>query len=364
MIVQLDSKNHRMKNKSFLKKMLLASFIVLLGLVLGFFSTSEYVKARGFEYIEYGNQIQRHQAIIEGNAGNPWQYRILAPFLIEILLKFTYSLNFPHSILVTFIFVRFIQDTTILIIAFAYYRKLGLPFPHALIGMALLAWGISYSHHNSDLQFNTFFDIIFYLIAGLCILHEKFIWIIPITFLAVLNRETSGFIPFLALSVSLIALPKGYLKKVLLIVLIACLVYLSVFICLRLMYGNQVMLLPYGYVPGFEVLKINLLSVMGWQRIIATLNILPILAIIGYSKSPVLLRIFFWVMLPLWLLIHFTSSEIGETRLLLVPQTMVIIPIALFALTNQNDTNDLLIDRFGDWINHVAGGIKGGNDEF
>jgi hypothetical protein len=202
------------------------------------------------------------------------------------------------------------------------------------------------------------------LIAGLCILHEKFIWIIPITFLAVLNRETSGFIPFLALSVSLIALPKGYLKKVLLIVLIACLVYLSVFICLRLMYGNQVMLLPYGYVPGFEVLKINLLSVMGWQRIIATLNILPILAIIGYSKSPVLLRIFFWVMLPLWLLIHFTSSEIGETRLLLVPQTMVIIPIALFALTNQNDTNDLLIDRFGDWINHVAGGIKGGNDEF
>ena len=61
---------------------------------------------------------------------------------------------------------------------------------------------------GSDIQFNTFFDVTFYLLAGLCILQKRFVWIVPITLLAALNRETSGLIPFL-LMFSIFALPEG-----------------------------------------------------------------------------------------------------------------------------------------------------------
>jgi hypothetical protein len=54
-----------------------------------------------------------------------------------------------------------------------------------------------HSHHGSDFQFNTFFDIMFYLLAGLVVFAGRYKWIVPITILGALNRETSALIPVL-----------------------------------------------------------------------------------------------------------------------------------------------------------------------
>ncbi|MFQ3639155.1 MAG: hypothetical protein SNJ62_03990, partial [Chloracidobacterium sp.] len=246
-----------MGNNSSCKTITLTTIIIIMGLLLGIFTTSEYVRARGIDYLEQGNQIKRHYAVMEGNAGNPWQYRVLAPFLINVVLAVFKYLHIPHYIAASFIFFRVIQDTFILLLSYAYYRKLGLSLPYSLIGMTLLAWGMSYSHYDSDLQFSTFFDIIFYLLAGLCILQGSFAWIVPITLLAALNRETSGLIPFLLLSVSMFALPKGSWHKVIPLFVTSLMTYIAIFIGLRLIYGSQELIIPYGHHPGLDLLQYN-----------------------------------------------------------------------------------------------------------
>lgn len=317
------------------RKIILACIIVTVGLLLGLFSTSEYVIARGVDYIDAeGSQIQRHQAVIDGYAGNPWQYRVLAPFLVSITLKIFEVLHIPRYVAVSFIFFRVIQDTCLLLLSYLYYRKLGISWLYAILGMVLLAWGMSYSHYDSDLSFNTFFDVIFYLLAGLCILQGRFIWIIPITFFAALNRETSGLIPFLLISFSVFVLPKESLKKTIPIFITALVTFIVIFFGLRFIYGQQGLFVPYGHHPGLDLLQYNLFRAVTWQRLIATLSIIPLIAIIGYRRWPLPLHVFFWVIVPIWVAIHALNAVMAETRLFLVPQAMIFIPAALTSFTH------------------------------
>ncbi len=162
----------------------LATAILAIALILGTFSTSEWVLARGLDYIEHGTQLKRHQNVLQHAATSHWQYRVLAPYMIEMVIRGLAQLHVPHHVAVAFIGFRIFHDTLLLVLAYFYFRKLGTDLLHAIVGMALLAYGMSYSHYDSDLSFNTFFDVIFYLLAGLCILHGRLVWILPITFVA------------------------------------------------------------------------------------------------------------------------------------------------------------------------------------
>ncbi len=335
-----------MGNNALARKITLTAIIILIALLLGMFTTSEYVKGIGIEYLEHGNQINRHLAVLEGHAGNPWQYRVLAPYLISVVLEIFKNLHIPHYIAASFIFFRVVLDTLILLLSYAYYRKLGLSLPHALIGMAILAWGMSYSHYDSDLQYSTFFDIIFYLLAGLCILKGRFIWIIPITLLAALNRETSVFIPLLPLLVAIFVLPKGSLRKAIPVFATAFAIYIVIFSALRIVYGQQHLLTPYGHQPGLDLLQYNLFRIMTWRQLIATLSVIPLIALIGYKKWPLQLRVFFWAIVPIWFVVHLFGAVMAETRLFLVPQALVFIPGALLVLAQQAHTPDCTPLRF------------------
>ncbi len=306
--------------------------VIVMALMLGLFTTSEFVTARGIDYLEHGKQLQRHLAVLEGHAGNPWQYRVLAPYLISPVMGILERLHIPNHIAASFILFRVIQDTFILLLSFAYYRKLGLPSSGALIGMALLAWAMSYSHYDSDLEFNLFFDIIFYLLAGLCILQRRFTWVVPITLLAALNRETSGLIPVLLLAVSMFALEKEARRRATTVSLAAFFTYAVVFVGLRLLYGRQELLLPYGHHPGLDLLQYNLFRAVTWRQLIATLSIIPVIAVVGYKRWTLQLRAFFWAIVPIWFIVHAFGSVMAEARLFLVPQAMVFIPGALLSM--------------------------------
>jgi hypothetical protein len=78
---------------------------------------------------------------------------------------------------------------------------LGLSQILSLYGIVLLTGSFVNASFLSDLSFNTYFDVIFYLVGGLIVLSAQFVWLPLVAFLASLNRETSGFIPFLALLV-------------------------------------------------------------------------------------------------------------------------------------------------------------------
>jgi hypothetical protein len=305
------------------------TIIVLTALPLAAFATSEYVRARGISYLEQG-QAARHQAVLDLRAGDPWQYRVLAPYMIDDLIGFLDRLGIPHHVAVSFILFRVVQDALILLLAAGYYRQLGLSLPNALLGMILLAWGMSYSHYDSDLQFNTFFDIIFYLLAGWCVLQGRFAWIVPIAMLAALNRETSGLIPFLPLAVTAHPLRDRSARKLMPVCAAALLGYAGISVALRLLYVGQEYHGPYGHVPGLDLLWYNLSRTITWQQLVATLSVIPLMALLGWQRWPRPLKGFFLAIVPVWVVVHAFAAVMAESRLFLVPQAMVFIPGALF----------------------------------
>jgi len=73
--------------------------VCALALALGYFTTGAYVAALGIDYLESGNQYLRHLAIIKGHGGDPWQYRMLAPYLLKsvIALNEWLAVSQPHA---------------------------------------------------------------------------------------------------------------------------------------------------------------------------------------------------------------------------------------------------------------------------
>jgi hypothetical protein len=61
-------------------------------------------------------------------------------------------------------------------------------------------------------------------------------------------------------------------------------------------------------------------------------NIVPLLAIFSWRRWPLELKAFGLTIVPFWVVIHLFTSVIAETRLLLVPFAVVLLPGALLAL--------------------------------
>ncbi|HAW51186.1 MAG TPA: hypothetical protein DCX54_02485, partial [Flavobacteriales bacterium] len=248
--------------------------------------TEGQIASVGFRFVNV-QQIKFHQKMLDGIAGNPWQYRILSDILLIPLRSIFWRLGIPNPDASAFISFRFAQSLLILTCAEIYYRKLSInPFLN-FIGLSILAWGMSYSLYDSELSFNTFFDIAFYLAGAILILDRKFILIIPLTLFAALNRETSVLIPLmLAFFIIFNAGDIGYQKRSLAYAGIALIIFLVTFVALRLFYGEQPFITADGNTPGFGTLRYNLFRWVTWQQISLTLGVIPILAILSYKYYP------------------------------------------------------------------------------
>ena len=156
-------------------------------IVMSILTVSVQVRHLGVDYIITGTQQKRHLAVMEGNAGNPWQYRVLSEHVVDTAVRAAWKFGIPRPVATAFIGCRVIQNMLIFILCLLFYRALGIGHLLSLLGMSLLAWSMTHSLYDSDLQYNTYSDVIFYLFAGIVLVRRKYAWIIPITFLAALN---------------------------------------------------------------------------------------------------------------------------------------------------------------------------------
>ena len=314
--------------------MLLVLVCVVLFTALTVYLQVMYLEKPFLYYLEQGLQIQRHTAVLQGTAGNPWQYRLLADYLVEAAIILFKNLDILHPLASAFVTFRVVQNLIIFLLGYFYYRKLGFSQALALVGLSLLAWGMTYAYYDSDLQFNTYFDLIFYLLAALLILYQKPAWLIPLMLFAALNRETSGLIPFLSLA---LLLPwreqqPRVRRRAIVIAALSLALFGVIFVSLRLAFPNQAISVPHGHTMGLDLLQYNLFRATTWVQLFATLGIVPLLALAGYKHWHPALRVFFWVIVPLWFGIHLFTSVMAETRVFLVPQALLFIPGALFLL--------------------------------
>jgi hypothetical protein len=321
-----------MLNRGPVRRAVFGCVVVLFSVFLGFYSTTEYVAVRGIDYIENGPQIERHLAVLEGSAGNPWQYRVLAPFLIDQWIRSLANFGVEDPVAIGLISFRVFQDSVVLLMAFFLYRKLRLSSALSLTGMAVLAWGMATSHYDSDLQFSTFFDVLFYLVAALCVVHRKFWMMVPIVALAALNRETSGLLLIVVLMAPFFAVPRESIRRNLYPFFVAAIVFFAIFCGLRFVFPDQNLIVPYGHEPGFDLLSHNLFRLVTWRQLVGTLSVFPLIALMGYRYWRPEIRLLFWVIVPVWFGVHAVGSVMAETRLFLVPQAVVFIPGALCAL--------------------------------
>ena len=119
------------------KRTLFIIGLLVSAIVLSVAVTYAQVNYLGLHFLRV-QQEKVHLQMLQGTAGNPWQYRILADVMIEPLIKLSKSMGIPQPESFSFIAFRFVQCLLILIGAGVYYRKLGLQTYENLIGLSVL----------------------------------------------------------------------------------------------------------------------------------------------------------------------------------------------------------------------------------
>ena len=163
-----------------------------------------------FDYIatQYGQgylseeDFGRHQSKVQGTAAAPYRYRLLSDYALEGVLRLV-PRDWAGGPDKAYKFVAFgfrlAQNFAVFMLAFWYFRTLGLSIGKGLLGMCLLTYGLCFAFHQSDLSFYTYTSLAFFLLAGAIIGRRRDWLILPLTLVAALNREDGVFIPVMLL---------------------------------------------------------------------------------------------------------------------------------------------------------------------
>jgi len=325
-----------------------------------------------------GLAIEQYERFLDFKAGksmfyNPWQYRILCPLLIEgtyqvldnsFFMLFSFqktTVELPGStgdknetvqklvrlsqepkfIKYTIVFVgfRLIQHLLIFWLAFQYLSLFVRNQALILLGIMMIPIFMGNAVMDSDLAFNSYMDIILYLWAGLIIIKGySGWWIVLITFIGALNRETSLLIPAIYFTAQLnwdnwkspihLLMQK---KNAVLVVAVSSVLFLVVFVSIRTFYGYQPQT-EWRVPAGWAMLKLNLFSSVSaktYSEMFGVFGFLPVWCILVFKKIPKILQIFFLTLVPIWFGVHLISVVAYQSRLFLVPTLLIFLPAVL-----------------------------------
>jgi hypothetical protein len=327
-------------------------------------------------YKAYGvDQYRRHLMHIQANSMffNPWQYRILCPLIVEGLYwtadhtlyriveikgidlglpgnqsdknettqSLIEQLKNPEFIKYTLVFLgfRFLQNVVLILLCFHYFSLFVRNKMLVALGVMMCVLFMGNGVVDSDLTFNTYMDITLYMLAGIVIVKNLSPWwIILLTVLGGLNRETALFIPVLYFFSNFVWSDWPSIKnlfinnlKVIGITASAVVLFFTIFIAIRSYYGIQPVS-TWRVSAGLPMLKLNLfssVSIKTYMELYGIMGFLPFWAILIYRTMNKHLKLFFITLVPIWFGIHFTSAIAYQTRLFLVPVLLVLVPAIL-----------------------------------
>lgn len=320
-------------------------------------------------------QYQRHQDFMAGRSMfyNPWQYRVLCPWLVEGAYRLADAtvfgmVNFssvglhtpdnsgeknemtkrimalsqdPSFVKYNIIFIgfRLVEHLVIFWLAWIYFSQF---FKNHLLiwcGLMFISLSMGNAVIDSDLSFNTYMDVILYLLAGIVITRRlNAWWIVVIAVAGAFNRETSLLIPLIYFaSIVDYSNLRGWRKwtkehiNQIIAVVASLVLFAAIFALIRT---------HYGYVPatrwrvpaGPEMLKLNLFSVVSaktYMEMFGVFGILPFACMVGFKRMNSTLKIFFLALVPVWFAVHLWSVVCYQTRLFLVPTILVFLPAVL-----------------------------------
>ena len=340
---------------------------------------------RNFYYSNGLLTYERHKAVIEKRSDyyNPWQYRVLCPYTIEAILwiynntidkvypieeklhfsiqntsgttnetdQFVKLMQTPGAMkyMIVFILFRFVEHLLIFFLAWKLWSYFIKSKWLIFLGINFLALAIGNAVAVADLSFNTYMDIIFYLITANVIVYKKNpVILIPITLLAAFNRETGILIPalyfisltdfssfkFNAQSIKAIILPG---TKTWIFTAALYFIFIIVFIGLRIHFGYKPQQV-FKAEAGWPMLKLNLFSAVGvkaFMELIGTFAVIPLIILYKFKSFPYLLKKWFLFLVPIWFAVHFISVVAYQTRLFIVPLVIIMLPMLLWLIEQE-----------------------------
>lgn len=360
----------------------------ILFIVFCSFLLSLYPIYKNFYNGEAVTTYKRHIALIEGRSEyyNPWQYRMLCPVIIEgMMWVYNHTIDRIYPVeerfhfqfiqtseptpetkeffdllqtkgalkyMIVFIFFRFCLNLLVFVFAYCLWRFFVKNNWLVFFGMMFISLAMGNGVIASDLTFNTYLDNVFYLLAACFIVYKvNPVWFIPLIFFAAFNRETALLIPALYF-VSQIDFGEFNLrrirlkdlnfpsKKVWLLTILMYVIFAVIFVSVRLHYG-YVAPQVWKAAPGVDMIKINLFStvaVKSYFELIGVFGVIPFIILYTFKRYPVLLRTWFIAIVPLWFAVHIYSVVIYQTRLFLVPEIIIFMPMMLWLIEDQYKT--------------------------
>jgi len=346
---------------------------------------SMYPIYRNFYYSNGLLTYERDRAVIEKRSEfyNPWQYRVLCPYTVEGMLwvynrtvdkifpieqklhfsiqstsgtteetdKFVKLMQTPGVIkyMLLFILFRFVEHLFIFYLCWRLWAYFVKSQWLIFFGINFLAIALGNSVVAADLSFNTYLDIIFYLLtANLFLYNKNPAWLLLIVPLAAFNRETSIMIPalyfisktdfsqfsFKKFNVKEISFPK---INTWILTIVLYIIYFAIFIGLRWYFGfrpQQLWKVP----SGWPMLKLNLFSavgVKGYFELLGTFGVIPFIILYKFKSFPHLLKKWFLFLVPVWFGVHYVSVVAYETRTFIMPMVITFLPMFLWLIENE-----------------------------
>ncbi len=216
-------------------------------------------------------------------------------------------------------------------------------------GANFLALGLGNATTAADLSFNTYLDIIFYLLTANLIVYQKNkSWLYLIVPLAAFNRETSLLIPALYFisetDFTNFSLKRKDIKKIIfpakkiwINTMALYIIFFVIFFSIRSYYGYRPQQL-WKAQAGFDMLKLNLFSavaVKSYFELIGTFGVIPFIILYKFKIFPHLLKKWFLFLAPIWFTAHYLSVVTYQTRLFMVPIILIFIPMMLWLIEKE-----------------------------
>ncbi len=294
-------------------------------------------------------QVLRHHQLLNAQAENfnPWQYRIMSAIVLEGIIKAfrqndsfrqhetpssslqnMNELRVSYVTLYPYLLLRFLQNIIIFLLSL-YLLKL-LEIDHyflKILSILTLGYTFSVAHYNSGLSFDNYFDIIFYQLALIALLQQRLLLLIPLCFLAATNRETGFLICLFPILLTKDWKFNAENKKLAYYSTLNIIAFTIPFYAIRCYFGYQEPQITGSLIE-------NISSLTSYREIFWTYNLAPLIALVFFKRWPKILKNCFWLIIPIWLIIHFCYARVEETRLFLVPFTLIILP-ALICIIQQ-----------------------------
>lgn len=281
------------------------------------------------EWESYGPpSIRSHESQAESLAASPREFFRLSERLLASWSLFLTRRGFsPGWGLVS---LRFFQNALIFLLAWSWWKKLGLAYSRRIIGLLLLAWGLLYAFREGRIDTGVFWTAVWTL-AGILLLSGRRRRFYPL--LAFLGAPWSVFSVILPV-LPLAAPVRDYGEEVrrgesLIVALSSTAAWAAGILIFCNLSGRIWPTAVWGRRPGLELAAYNLGHSLTWVRLVWLCSVLPVVALLTFPRWPRRLR----RLAPITLIPPAVSLFIvffPDHRLVLIPLAVFLVPGFLF----------------------------------